>query len=802
MSTFLNDTKFAFRQLRKRPGFSVVAVVILALGIGANTALFTIIHKVLLSPLAFPDSERLMMVEPQWQDGSLNGSCSGPDYKDWRDRNTVFEGMSAFTMGNINLTKSGDALAVKGFQVTANFFDVFAESISLGRGFYEHEDQASHRDVVILSHLLWRERYASDPNIIGTQIDIEKVPHTVVGVAAQSMGFIDDFTQIYIPMDREILNRNRGSHYMIVLGRLKEHVTVHQAQAQMAQIGKQLAQEYPNTNRTKGVHVQSLHERLIGGVRTAFAILYGAVTLLLLVACINISNLLVANAAVRRREIAIRQALGGGRWRLMRQLLTESLFLGLAGGVLGLFFAFAGLDILQMIAPKLQTTGGNIPGFDEIGINPTILGFTLTLSIVTGLAFGMIPAWQNSASQVNLTLKETGVGLSRGPKRHRTLGTLVVAQIALAFILLAGAGLLVKSFSLLQKRDPGFKAEGLLAIHIDRPRSKNTTHDMKPAVFFQRATEKLAALTGVDSAAAVSLRPLSSDNNNSGVRVVGKDHSINAETRIITTDYFHCLGIPMHQGRPFRLQDSADNQSVVIVNRELVDRLLPDRDPLGQKVNLWGQERTIVGVVGNVTLNRLNSVQDKAFVYMPHTQNQEYGMTLFIRTQTDPIQWAGAARQALRTIDDNQPILYISKMSNLALESVSLERFCTILIGGMASVALFMALVGLYAVMAFAVNERRVEVGIRMALGAVKSDILLLVIKKAFFLTLIGLGVGLIGALAMSRTMGSMLFQISSWDPATFVLVPALLFAVSMLACYLPARKATQLDPMKVLRYE
>ena len=802
MNALINDLKFALRQLRKRPGFTVVAVIILALGIGANTALFTIIHKVLLSPLAFPESERLMMLEPQWKDGSLNGSSSGPDYQDWRDRNTIFEGLAAFTLGNINLTKAGDALAVKGFQVTANFFDVFAKSIYLGRGFLEHEDQSGRRDVVILSHALWRARYGSDPNIIGSQIEIEKVPHTVVGVAAQSMGFIDDFTRIYIPLDRQILTRGRGNHFMIVLGRLKEKVTVAQAQAQLNQIGQQLAQEYPDDNREKGIHVQSLHERLIGNVRMAFAILYGAVTLLLLVACINISNLLVANASVRRREIAIRQALGGGRWRLIRQLLTESLILGLAGGLLGLFLAFAGLDMIQLIAPKLQATGGNIPGFDEIGINPTILGFTTVLSLVTSLVFGMIPAWQGSASQVSYTLKETGVGLSRSPKRHRTLGTLVVAQIALACVLLAGAGLLVKSFFLLQKRNPGFKPDGLLAIHIDRPRSKNTVYDMKPAVFFQQAMEKLAALPGVKSAGAVSLRPLSSDNNNSSVRIVGKNHWLNVETRTVTSDYFRCMGIPLHQGRPFNVQDSATDQLVVIVNQELVHRLLPDRDPLGQKVDLWGRERTIVGVVGNVTLNRLSAVGDKGFVYMPHTQNQEYGMTLFMRTQGDPIAWAGAARQAIRTIDDNQPILYINKMSNLALESVSLERFCTILIGGMASVALFMALIGLYAVMAFAVNERRVEVGIRMALGAVKSDILLLVIKKAFLLTLVGLGVGLVGALAISRTMGSMLFQISSWDPATFVLVPTLLFAVSMLACYIPARRATKLDPMTVLRYE
>lgn len=802
MSTLISDIKFGIRMLTKRPAVTATAVVILALGIGANTALFTIVHSVLLSPLRFADSERLMMVEPQWRDGSLNGSSSGPDYLDWRDRNTVFSELAALTAGKMNLTKAGDALTVKGFWVTANFFEVFIGKMTLGRGFRADEDQSGKRDVVVLSHKLWRERYGCDPNILNRRIAIDKVPHTVVGVTGETMGFLDEFTEIFVPIDREQLTHNRGSHYLIVLGRLKEQVTIAQAQSQLSQVTGQLSREYPGSNRDKGVHVGSLHERLISGVRTAFAILYTAVTLLLLVACINISNLLVANASVRRREMAIRQALGGGRWRLVRQLLTESLLLGLLGGLLGLALAFAGLDVLQLIAPKMRETGTSIPGFSEIRIDPAILGFTLALSLITSLIFGMIPAWQSSGFHLSHTLKETGVGLSRGPRRHRTLGALVIAQIALAFVLLAGAGLLVKSFALLQNRDPGFKADGLLAVHIDRPQSENTADDMKPAAFFQQATEQLAALPGVESAGAVHLRPLSPDNNNWGFGVVGSDLRLNAEVRVVTNDYFHCLRIPMRQGRPFTGQDSAQSQPVVIVNQEFADRLLPDRNPIGQKVDAGGQQRTIVGVVGNVPLNTLSSVGYKAFVYFPHTQQQKYGMTVFLRTKGAPITWAGAVRRVIRDVDDNQPILYISTMSQLALESISLERFCTILIGGMALVALLMALVGLYAVMAFAVNERRSEVGIRMALGAEKLDILLLVIRKAFVLTIVGLVIGLAGALIVSRYTGSMLYRISTWDPATFVLVPVLLFTVAMLACYLPARKATQLDPMKVLRYE
>jgi putative ABC transport system permease protein len=802
MSTLINDIKYGLRMLAKRPGFTATAALIFALGIGANTALFSIIHTILLSPLRLPESERLMMVEPQWRDGTLNGSSSGPDYLDWRDRNTCFEGLTALSMGNMNLTKAGDALTVKGFKVMPNFFAVVNDDMALGRGFRENEDLAGNNEVVVLSYALWRDRYGCDPNILNQQIDIDKVPHIVVGVVAAGMTFLDDFTQMYVPIPRESLTNNRSNHYLIVLGRLKPRISIAQAQAQLSQIAQQLAEEHPDTNREKGVYIGSLHERLVSGIRVAFYILYGAVTLLLLTACTNISNLLIAHASTRRREMAIRQALGGHRWRLMRQLLTESLLLGLIGCVLGLLFAVFGLNVLQLIAPKLQETGTSVPGFSEIGINSSVFCFTLVLSLIASLVFGVIPAWQGSGFNLSHTLKETGASLSSGPRRHRTLGTLVVAQVAMACVILAGAGLLIKSFTLLKLRDPGFNPKGLLAIHIDRPRSKNTANDMKPAVFFQRATEQLAALPGVESAGAISLRPLSSENNNTGVGVVGKEERVGAETRKVTQDYFHCLGIPIFQGRFFTLQDNTENQPVVIVNQDLVRRLLPDRNPIGQKIDFWGQPRTIVGVVGNVTPNSLHTIGYRPFVYLPHTQNEAYEMTMFIRTNGDPMQWAQSARQVIKDIDDNQPILYINKMTQLAMASISLERFCTILITAMAGVALFMALVGLYAVMAFSINERRSEVGIRMALGAEKIDILMLVTKKAFMLTIIGLAIGLVIALIVSRTMSSMLYRISTWDPSTFILVPILLFIVAMMACYVPARKAMKLDPMRVLRYE
>ncbi len=804
MTTLITDIKYGIRQLIKRPAFTMTAALILALGIGANTALFSIIHGVLLSPFKFPDSERLMMVEPRWENGDLNGSSSYPDYVDWQERNTVFEELSAFSMVNMNLTKAGDALTVKGFSVTPNFFKSVYDGMALGRGFEPGEDLPGRFRVAVLSYSLWRDRYGCDPDILNQTIDIDKMPYTVVGVASASMDLFDDFTQIYVPFERERLAKetSRGSHFLIVFGRLKTDTTLAQAQSQMSQIAKQLGQEYPGTNRTKGIGVTSLHERLVSDIRVAFYILYGAVTLLLLTACTNISNLLIAHASTRRREMAIRQALGGGRWRLMRQLLTESLILGLAGCALGLILGQIGLVGLKAIAPRLQATDSSIPGFSDIHVNLPVLGFTVLLALVASLIFGVVPAWQGSGFHLSRTLKETVGNLSGGSKRHRTLGTLVIAQIALAFVIFTGATLLIKSFTLLQHRDPGFKLDGLLALHIARSELESTNENLTHTQFFTQTTEQLAALTGVDSAGAISLRPLSSDNNNGDTRIIGNDQGTNTETRIITPDYFHCMGIPLCQGRPFNLNDNPDSQAVVIVNKALVQRLLPDRNPLGQQLEVWGKPRTIVGVVGNVTRNNLRSEGYHPFAYLPHLQRHEYEMTVFMRTQGDPMTYAQAARQVIRDIDDNQPILYISTMANLAMASISLDRFCTILIAIMASVALAMALVGLYAVMAFSVNERRSEVGIRMALGAEQWNILFLVIKKAFVLTLVGLVVGLAGALAVSRTLGSLLFEISSWDLSTFILVPVLLFIVAMLACYIPARKAMKLDPMKVLRYE
>ena len=798
MTTLINDIKYAFRMLAKRPGFTFIAALVLALGIGANTALFSVIHGVLLSPGLFDEPERMMLVQTEYQ-GKHLWVLTGPDYLDFVERNTVFEGLSILRQTPLSLTGVGEPVALKGLNVTTNYFDVFGTSMLYGRAFHPREGEAGNDQVAVLSHGLWRDRFESDPAIVNRSITLDGRPYTVVGVAEPTLGFVEDAVHLYVPMQTLPLRQlHRDAHHFLVLGRLKRGVTHEQARAQMDLIAAQLASEHPDTNKDRGVRLTPVGEALVSGFRVAFVILYGAVTVLLLITCVNVSSLLVAKATARHQEIAIRCALGAGRLRIVQQLLTESVLLGLLGGAFGLLFAFCGLYLLRVITPRIGEI--EIPGFAEIGVNLPILGFALLVSLGASLLFGAAPAWQGSRQGLGLTLNATRLSASHTRSRHRTLGTLVVAQVALALMLLTGAGLLIKSFARLQKIHPGFAKEHLLALSIERPKTPENT-PLNAAAFFNRATERLSALPGVVSSGAISSRPLSSGVNY-GITIRGKEETEGgAQFRTITHDYFHCLKIPLLQGR-FFTEPNPRMGKEVIVNREFVRRYLSDRAPLGQVVNVGGADRTIVGIVENIKPWKLQNEQRIPYVYVPISQYGGHAMTLFLRTEGDPVQWANAARQAIWDIDPDQPILFVETMNQLVQSTISVERFCMILLTFMAGIALIMALVGLYGVMTFAVNERRNEIGIRLALGAQDRQILGLVLKRALILTVIGLGLGLVGALAVCRLMAGMLYGTSSHDITTFLLVPLILFGVATLACYLPARKATRLDPVEVLRYE
>ena len=510
MGTLWQDIRFGARMLAKRPGFTLAVALVLALGIGPNTALFTVIHSVLLSPLPFPEAHRIMILGPEWN-GLRSSTSSGPDYLDWAERNTAFESMCAIEFCRLNLTGTGEPLALKGFRTTSSFFSTLQPKMALGPGFRPDASQGGNPYVAILTHGLWRDRFDSDPNIVGRTIALDKTPYTVVGVAAPLMGFIEDMAQIFIPLqESQLAQEDRGAHGLIVLGRLKSDVSCAQALAQMKQVAAQLAKEYPDTNSDKGIDLEPLHKVLIASIRTAFLVLYGAVIILLLIACVNVSNLLVAKAATRSHEIAIRRSMGAGRTRIIRQLLTESLLLGLLGGALGLVLAFWGLDLLQLIAPRIQSTAGSgIPGFEEIRLNLPVLGFTLVLSVVASLAFGILPAWQGSRFGLVNTLRETGRRASHAQTRHRTLGMLIVGQIALALILLTSAGLLIRSFVRIQQSHPGFDARDLLALQVVRP---HTSSQQDSATFFQQALEELEALPGVQAVGAVDIAPMSPTN--------------------------------------------------------------------------------------------------------------------------------------------------------------------------------------------------------------------------------------------------------------------------------------------------
>jgi putative ABC transport system permease protein len=805
MRTIWQDIQYGLRMLIQRPGFTLIAGIILALGIGANTALFSMVYSTLFSPLSFGNAKRLVLIQTSWRSSSMKMCCSGPDYLDLAERNRVMDGLCAFTIYQANLTGAGEPLSVPGFRTSTNFFDVLGSGrMTLGRGFRPEDGHVGNHAMIVLSHSLWRDCFRADPNIIGQTVTLDGAALTVVGVAKPAMGFLEELTRFFIPLTQEELTQSgRSVQYLLVLGRLKPQVSLTQAQAQMDQVAAQIEKENPVTNIDKGVKLEFLHEVLIGGVRTALLVLYGAVIILLLVACVNVSNLLMARGSVRSREMAMRQALGAGRGRLLRQLLTESALLGLLGGVLGLVLAFWSLDFLRWIAPRIpQAAGLGIPGLEEARLNLTVLSFTMGLSLTVGLLFGIAPAWQGSRCSLGNILKETGQSLSRGRTSHRTLGTLVVAQIALAMMLLLGAGLLIKSFTILQWSNPGFNAHRLLALHVVRPDTVENRSRQNLAAYFNRILEKLAALPGVQAAGAIDVHPMDPAGVTNSFEIIGKEDSLFAETRVVSGDYFHCLGIPLVQGRTFTLEDNEQSQRVVIVNQEFVRRHLADRDPIGQMVDFGNDRRTIVGVVGNVKIRTLRNDDFPVLIYQPLTQQCGHGMTFFIRTTDDPLRWAGAARKALWAIDPSQPIFYTETMDQLVLRSISVERFCAILLTIMAGIALLMALVGLYGVMAFAVTERRNEIGIRMALGARERDILRLVLYKAVVLTILGSLAGLACTLALCRLLAGLLYNTSAYDPATFMTIPLLLFVVALLACYLPARRASKIDPIEAIRYE
>jgi putative ABC transport system permease protein len=810
MDTVLHDIRYSLRILLKRPGFTLVAVITLALGIGANTAIFSVINAVLIRPLPFKNPDRLMTVwENNLKQGQNHGAVGGANFTDWKNQNHVFESLAAYFNWNYNLTGGDEPQRLRAVLVSGEFFETLGVEASEGRALTPDDDQDGNDDVIVLSHALWQNRFGASPEIIGQTVKLNGRGHTVVGVMPPGFTFPDEKTDIWRPMAMSAQQtQNRQGKWLSVIGRLKTGVSLEQASAAMNAIARQLEQQYPDANAGYGVRLVPLHEEIVGKISTILLILFSAVGFVLLIACANVANLLLARASSRQKEIAVRSALGASRRRLINQLLTESLLLAMMGGVLGLLIALWGSDALIALSPA------NIPRLKEAGVDGRVLGFTLFLALLTTLIFGLAPAWQGSKPDLNDVLKEEGRGASSGSGSSlRSL--LVVAEVAVSVVLLVGAGLMIKSFVQLQSVNAGFDPHNLLTMEITLPPSRYGQNQQQIA-FFQQALERIKTLPGVQAAGAVQDLPFRFNEMSFPVKIEATLEGQLAQSaaeqpkavyRAVTVDYFRALGISLLEGRGFTEQDDQNTTPVVIINQAMANRFWPGEDPLGKRIR-FGETSdpayAIVGVVGDIKHMGLDSYEG-AVMYQPHAQKRFpwlRWMTLVVRTNDEPMSLAASVRSRIQEVDKDQPVYSVATMEQLLAESIATPRFSTLLLGVFALLALALTVVGVYSVVSYTIAQRTREFGIRMALGAQVRDVLRLVIGQGLKLVLAGVALGLAGAGALTHTMKSLLFDVSATDPAIFAIIAVLLTGVALLACYLPARRAAQVDPMIALRYE
>ena len=809
MRTLLQDVRYAVRTLWKSPGFTLVAVLALALGIGANTAIFSVVKAVLLSPLPYPEPERLVWVR-EVNPGSdiLDEPASMPNYNDWRTQGRSFDGIAAFGYAGGTITDGDrEPERVAGMSTSANFFQVVGVAPALGRGFLPEEEAAGKNRVVVISHGLWQRRFGGSPDAVGKTITITGNPHTIVGVAPANFKTPVPGPKppdLWFPIAFNFDESRRRSDFLNVVGRLKEGATVEQARAELEAVAARLAEEHPSTNAGWTVKVEPLHERVVGNVRQALWVLMGVVGFLLLISCANVANLLLARAAGRRQEIAVRTALGARRGRLIRQFLTESLLLGLAGGGLGLVLAAWGVELLVALSP------GNIPRLEEVGLDARVLAFTLGVSALTGVVFGLLPALSASKTDVSVSLKEGGSrGSTAGAGASRLRSTLVVAEIAITVVLLAGAGLMIRSFMAVQAVDPGFRADRILTFDFALPMTKYKEEPQR-AAFFEQLTTRAATLPGVERAAVIDTLPLTGSGNVSAFVIEGRpplptEKVQDAEFFSVTPDYFDALGIPLVRGERLTERHRADVPDVAVVNEAMARRYWPGEDPVGKRLNIGDPEKTpwitVIGVVRDARTDGLDK-EPYPQMYVPSAQFPFRAMTFVARTAGDPAGVAPALRRELASIDRDLPLYNVRTMEQVLSDSISRRRFQMVLIAAFAGVGLLLAAVGIYGVISYGVAQRRHEIGVRMALGARAADILKLVVGRGLWLTLAGVGVGLVGAFTLTRVMASLLYGVSAADPLTYVCVSLGLLGVALLACLIPARRATKVDPMVALRYE
>jgi predicted permease len=796
METILQDLRYGARMLAKNPGFTLTALVTLALGIGANTAIFSVVDAVLLRPLPFiKEPDRLVMIHetkfPELHDAAVTPG----NFLDWKRQNTVFERLIAYTYTSFNLVGTGDPEQLSGMKVTDGFFATLGAQPLLGRDFLPEEDQPGRNNVVILSYGLWKRRFAGDSKILNQTITLSGESYTVIGVMPASIQF-GGAMGLWTPMAFTARqSRDHDSHNLPAIGRLKPGVTLDQARTEMIAIAGRLAVQYKNTGWS--VKLIPLHEYVVRNIKPALFVLLGAVAFVLLIACANVANLLLARAAGRQKEIAIRSALGASRARIICQLLTESLLLALAGGAVGLLLAKLGMGLLLKLAPQGLPRMGGVP------LNGRVLAFTAAITLLTAMISGLVPALQYSKPNLNEMMKDAGRSSTKGGRRLLVRNALVVLEVASALVLLVGAGLLIKSFWQMRKVDPGFNPDNALTISVALPRSKYADNNQQVA-FFQQLIEKVGALPSVQAAGVTSSLPLGGGDNMVGFEIQGRPRGVGQNTNLysVSAEYFKAMGIPLLRGRLFTESDTGDSPRVVVINETIAKRIIPDEDPVGKRIKFdTGEINEIVGIVGDVKQYGLDQATPMQ-TYYPHTQQPRSSMTLVIRTVGDPTSFTAAVRNAVLQLDKEQPISNIRTLAQRLSTSNAPRQFYLVVLGIFAAVAMLLAAGGIYGVLCYAVTQRTHEIGIRMALGAGQGDVLKLVVGHGMLLTLLGMAAGLAAAFALTRWMKTLLFEVKPTDPLTFSSIALLLLAVALLACWIPARRATKVDPLIALKHE
>ncbi len=805
MNHLRQDLLYALRRLIKAPGFTIVAVVTLALGIGANTAIFSVVNGVLLQPLPFPEPERLVSVYHTSE--GQRAVMSGPNFTDIARTATSLENAAAISTGRVILTGEGEPVRLRVADVSASLFNVLRVRPLLGRTFNADENTPGKNHIVVLSYGLWQERFGSDPGVIGRRIQLDGAAKEIVGVMPQGFSYPED-RQAWLPIDYDenFVSKQRGAWFLDVVARLKPGITTEQSAAEVETIGRNLAKQYPDANENVGMTTYPLREAMVGDIRPAVLVLLGAVGFVLLIACANVANLLLARAAARESEMAVRTALGAGRGRLVRQLLTESVMLAVVGAGLGLLLAVWGVEFLTSLKPQ------GIPRLANVRIDGTVILFTMAIALVTGVLFGLAPAF-TATRGLSTSLKEGGRGAvtSRGGARMR--GALVIAELALAVMLLAGAGLLMRSFMKLQAVDPGFRPEQALTFELTLPDARYAKDGPRVA-FFDQLLPRLRALPGVRAASAVMGLPLSGMQFIISFEVEGRPPVPPAlrpamQVRVAAADYFTTIGIPLKRGRSFTEDDRAGTMPVVLITESAAREFFPNEDPIGKKIKLgWGRGPgtpraggEVVGIVGDVKEAGLDEPNPPQ-IYMPMRQWPVSAMSVVVKTATPPTSLGDAVRAEVYAVDPNLPLSNVRTLDEIVARSISQPRFYLLLLTIFAAVALVLAAIGIFGVLSYAVAQRTREIGIRMALGAQERTVIGLVVREAMTLVVLGVASGTLAALFLSQTMTRMLFSVTPTDPTTFTIVAAGLLAVALFASYLPARRATRVDPIIALRTE